>query len=316
LDGSLNTLTYPSGDVVTYAVGGAGRVTQVSDSANSYVGYSGHPATYTPSGALAGMIQGNTGSFAGIVTSNIYNDRLQPILLSAGVSSGSSIFSLCYDFHLGVAISSTPCSFSRHTTGDNGNVFQVINNNDTTRSATFTYDPLNRIQQANTVNTTSANCWSEVYTIDAWGNLTNRAGVSNMGSCKTESLSSTASTKNQLSILTYDAAGDVTTDGNGNQPTYDAEKRIATDAGFTYQYDADGGRMEKSLSSTGTMYWPGPGGEYLTETNLTGAINEEYIYFNGTRIARIDRPSGTVNYYFSNHLDSASVITSATGTIQ
>ena len=60
----------------------------------------------------------------------------------------------------------------------------------------------------------------------------------------------------------------------------------------------------------------GPGGEILTETTLAGTINEEYAYFNGERIARIDRPSGTVNYYFSNHLGSASVITSATGVIQ
>ena len=91
LDGSLNTLTYPSGDVVTYTVGGAGRVLRVSDSANNYVGYSGNSATYTPNGALASMVNGQTGSFAGIATSNAYNDRLQPILLSAGVLGQSSI---------------------------------------------------------------------------------------------------------------------------------------------------------------------------------------------------------------------------------
>ncbi len=329
LDGSLSTLTYPSGDVVTYTVGGAERVTQVSDSANSYVGFSGSPATYAPNGALAGMTQGHTSSFAGIVTSNLYNDRLQPILLSAGVSSGS-IFSLCYDFHLHQAISSTPCSFSSYTTGDNGNVFQVINNNDTTRSAAYIYDSLNRIAQAYTLNETSANCWGETYSstatapgvlppasnlgIDAWGNLTNRSAVSGMGSnCHTEGLTSTANTKNQLSVLTYDAAGNVNNDGNGNQPAYDAENRIITDQGFSYFYDADSVRMEKSSSSTGTMYWPGPSGEYLTESDLTGAINEEYIYFNGERIARVDRPSGAVHYYFSDHLQSASVITDSSG---
>ncbi len=35
LDGSLKTLTYPSLDVVTYTVGGAGRTTNVSDSSNT-----------------------------------------------------------------------------------------------------------------------------------------------------------------------------------------------------------------------------------------------------------------------------------------
>ena len=64
------------------------------------------------------------------------------------------------------------------------------------------------------------------------------------------------------------------------------------------------------------MYWTGPGGEYLTETDLTGTINAEYIYFNGQRIARVDRPSGTVHYYFSDKLGSASVITSSSGSVQ
>ena len=70
--------------------------------------------------------------------------------------------------------------------------------------------------------------------------------------------------------------------------------------------------MEKTTGSAATMYWPGPSGT-LTETSLAGTINEEYIYFNGERIARVDRPSGTVHYYFSNHLGSHTVVTSATG---
>jgi RHS repeat-associated protein len=74
--------------------------------------------------------------------------------------------------------------------------------------------------------------------------------------------------------------------------------------------------MEKTSGSSGTMYWPGPGGEVLTETDLTGVVDEEYVYFNGERIARIDRPSGAVHYYFSNQLGSASVITDASGNIQ
>lgn len=311
-DGSLNTLTYPSGDVVTYTVGGAGRATQLSDPSNNYVGYSGNSAKYAPNGSLASMTNGYTSTFAGIATSNTYNDRLQPILLSASVSS-SPIFSVCYDFHLGIAVNSAPCSFNAHTTGDNGNVFQVLNNVDSTRSAAFSYDPLNRLAQANTITTTGPNCWGEVYTIDPWGNLTNRAGVSGMSGCSTEGLNTSATAQNHLTGFSYDAAGNVTNDGSGNTPTYDAENRIAIDAGVTYSYDADGVRIEKS---SGVMYWPGPGGEYLAETDLTGTINEEYTYFHGARIARIDRPSGAVHYYFSDDLGSASVITDASGNVQ
>src|SRR5260370_12013350 len=135
-----------------------------------------------------------------------------------------------------------------------------------------------------------------------------------MGGCSPDPLNAApASIKNQITGPLYDAAGNVTNDGLGHTPTYDAENRIATVEGVTYSYDADGVRIEKS---PGTMYWPGPGGEYLTETDLTGAINEEYIYFNGQRIARVDRPSGTVHYYFSDHLGSASVITDASGNVQ
>jgi RHS repeat-associated protein len=314
-DGSINTLTFPSGDVVTYKVGGAARVTQVGDSSNNYVGYSGNTAAYAPTGAIASMVEGHTNTFAGIATSNIYNDRLQPILLSASVAS-TPIFSLCYDFHLGHAISSSPCQFNSYSTGDNGNVFQVFNNLDSTRSTVFQYDPLNRISQANTITTTGANCWGEAYTIDAWSNLTDRSGVSGMTGCITEGLSTSASGKNQLSGISYDAAGNVTNDGIGNQPTYDAENRIATDAGFTYSYDADGMRMEKSSGTSGTMYWPGPGGAMVAETDLTGTVNEEYIYLNGQRIARVDRPSGTVHYYFSDTLGSAGVIADTSGSVQ
>jgi hypothetical protein len=66
--------------------------------------------------------------------------------------------------------------------------------------------------------------------------------------------------------------------------------------------------MEKS---SGTMYWTDPSGEYLAESDLTGTINEEYIYFAGERIARVDRPSGAVHYYYSDHLKSSSVITAS-----
>jgi len=308
-DGSLKTLTYPSGDVVTYTVSGAGRVTQVTDSANNNFVTS---ATYAPAGLLTGMTNGTD-----LVTSNIYNDRLQPSLLSAGISGQSPFLSLCYDFHLHLAINNSSCNLPAYTTGNNGHVFQVLNNVDSTRSAAYTYDPLNRIAQASTITTTGQNCWSEVYTFDSWGNMTNRGGLSGMGGCNTEGLSATATTLNQLTGigLHYDAAGNVTTDNLANTYTYDSENRVSTVAGYTYYYDADGTRMEKTTGSSGTMYWLGPSGP-LTETNLAGTINEEYIFFNGERIARVDRPSGTVNYYFSDKLASASVITGASGTVQ
>jgi RHS repeat-associated protein len=315
-DGSLNTLTYPSGNVITYQVGGAGRATKVSDATNTYA----NSATYAPHGELVGMTSGS-----GIITSNVYNNRLQPTLLSAGLNGQSPFLSLCYDFHSGVAINSGPCVFNAYTSGNNGNVFQVIDKYDSTRSAMFAYDRMNRITQANTVNTTSTNCWGEVFTLDNWGNLTHIDGVPSMGSCWHETLTGPNATNlNQLSNFCHDAAGNLLL-ANSVCPTasftpsyaYDAENRLSSTAGYSYYYDAGGVRIEKSNGTSGTMYWVGPGGEYLTETDLTGStINEEYVYFNGERLARIDRPSGTVHYYFSDKLNSASTITDPSGNVQ
>jgi RHS repeat-associated protein len=310
-DGSLDQLTYPSGDVVTYVVKGAGRVTQVTDSSANYV----TGAAYAPHGALIGMTNG-----ANIINTNAYDNRLQPILLSAAVSQQSSFFSLCYDFHPRQAlISNTHCpQINASTTGNNGNVFQIFNTavTDATYQTVFQYDLLNRLSQANTA-TTGANCWTEVYTIDTWSNLTNRSGLSSMGGCTTEPMNAPATVQNHLTGVSYDIAGNVLKDPTGNALTYDAENRVATDAGYTYSYDAGGFRMEKANGSTGTMYWAGPGGA-LAETDLTGVIDEEYVFFNGQRIARIDRQaSGTpVHYYFSDHLGSASVITDSSGNVQ
>jgi hypothetical protein len=55
----------------------------------------------------------------------------------------------------------------------------------------------------------------------------------------------------------------------------------------------------------------------VSESDLSGAINSEYIFFNGQRIARRDL-SGTpvVSYYFSYHLKTASVETDAAGNVK
>jgi len=79
-------------------------------------------------GITAGWWSGKSG-FAGITTTNAYNKRLQPVILSASAPS-QTVFSLSYDFHL--------------EAGDNGNVFGITNNRDSFRSlvgsATYAYD--------------------------------------------------------------------------------------------------------------------------------------------------------------------------------
>jgi len=108
LDGSLKTLVYPSGRTVTYTQGTAGRPLAVQDLGQNinYV----TSATYAPQGSLAGMTNGLvTGTLNGIITTNTYNKRLQPITLSAATTGtgGQTVLSLSYDFHLGTVTTAT-----------------------------------------------------------------------------------------------------------------------------------------------------------------------------------------------------------------
>ncbi len=137
-----------------------------------------------------------------------------------------------------------------------------------------------------------------------------------------------ASPQNQLNGFCYDAAGNTTgpTPCPSSIYTYDAENRLIATAGMSYLYDGDGKRVEKctegttpgtcAATATGTLYWTGTGSDALAETDWTGAALEEYVFFNGKRIARRGGTGNTVHYYFADHLGSTDVITGALGSIQ
>jgi RHS repeat-associated protein len=108
--------------------------------------------------------------------------------------------------------------------------------------------------------------------------------------------------------IPYDPAGNTTSDGTQTY-TWNAENRLTAGGGVTYTYDGDGRRVKKS---NGKLYWYGVSGEGLTETDLSGNNPTDYIFFSGQRIARRD-PSGTVHYFFRDHLGSMRAITNASG---
>jgi RHS repeat-associated protein len=300
LDGELKTLTYPSQRTITYTPSYAGRVLSVSDTSNGINYVTG--ATYGPDGQPTGYMNGNSSGFSGITNAFGYNTRLQMNSISAA-SPTQTVFSLGFDLHFGA--------------GDNGNVYQIINNKDVSRNQTFSYDPLNRLVSAQNAGTLCSQTvvngptkyWGATYTYDAWGNLLAKAPTK----CSAETLSQTANSMNQIVGNGYDGAGNMTSAG-GASYSYDGEGRLTTTAGTSYVYSGDGERVEKSTSpSAGTIYWYGSPG-VLAETSLSGSPVHEYVFFNGSRIARQD--GAQVYYYYTNHLESTSVITNAVGTIQ
>src|SRR5579864_1802253 len=312
LDGSLYKLHYPSGNVVTYTPGAAGLTLSAIDSGNgiNYV----TSATYGPDSGLTGFISGYSATFAGITNAFTYNKRLQPLAMSANGPS-QTVFSIGYDFHSGTGTAGSGA--------DNGNVFGITNYKDQNRKQTFTYDLLNRLISAQNAGTDCAatviggksEYWGNSYGYDAWGNLLQKS----VTKCGAENLIVTADAHNWIHAsgtdYQYDAAGNMTF--NATPPTqnytYDQENRLTGAAGYAYTYDGDGNRVRKSTGSTGTLYW------YMTpgivgESDLSGTLTDEYVFFDGERVAR--KSTNGVFYYFSDHLKTASVVTDASGNIK
>jgi len=311
-NGSLATLTYPGrGKVLTYTTLGDGRAAAVQDISGSinYV----QNAAYAPSGAVSAMINGQTSSFTGINFADTFNSRLQPlqIYVSTATISSSTLSQL----------KSLPCPTTVATimsrsynfaagSSDNGNTQSITNCLDSTRTQSFTYDALNRIASAQS----SGPQWGENFSIDAWGNLTTETGIS--GKNFAEGLSVSVNASNQFTTasgFTYDAAGNMATNGTSTY-RYNAENQLAyTNAGYNYYYDGDGNRVAKSNGSTGTLYWRGPTGDPISESSLAGTSQAEYVFFADRRVARRDVSSNSVHYYFSDHLGSHAVVENATG---
>jgi YD repeat-containing protein len=151
LDGSLATLTYPSGRIITYAYSAAARPLSAIDTANS-INYA-TSALYSPAGGLSSLTNG-----ASLISTLYYNTRLQPCRISVK-SSGSTPTSCSDTGNVGNVLDYT-YNFSLGT-ANNGNVTGITNNVDATRSQSFTYDHLNRIltaQTSSTFATSPAHC--------------------------------------------------------------------------------------------------------------------------------------------------------------
>jgi RHS repeat-associated protein len=105
-------------------------------------------------------------------------------------------------------------------------------------------------------------------------------------------------------------AGNLTSDGVTSY-TCNGVGLLKSAGGTTYTYDGDGKRVKKS---SGTLYWYGADSDTLLETDLSGNLQNEHVFFGGKRVARRDA-SNNVFYYFVDHLGSSRVITDATGSV-
>lgn len=292
LDGSLASLTYPSGRTVAYFYNNAQRQTSAIDSANA-TNYATN-ATYWATGQLHTAVLGNDHTFAGTTLTQAFNNRLQYTSISA-TNSFQTVFSTSYNYADG----------SGH---NNGRLLSETNNVTSSRSQTFSYDPyLNRL--ASWQNGVSG----DSYQFDTYGNLTNKAVT--LGTAET--LNVTLNSFNQITTggYGYDAAGDMISSGS-HAFTFDAESRETSAGTATYKYDGDSLRVYKfdsQSSSNNRLYWRGGGVSVLSHTDLSGNIQKELIYFAGMPIASYNGTNGDHYYLYEDWQGSVRAITNSSG---
>jgi RHS repeat-associated protein len=286
-DGTVNTVQDYGGTTFTYSYNAGGFPTSVVDgSSNTYAS----SAVYNPAGQLTSLNHQLTSGGGAYQRAISYNARLQPSIIQATLN-GTNIQSLTY----GYGTSGT----------NNGNILSIANGMNSSRSQSYAYDYMNRVQSGQ-----DTSHWGETYTYDNWGNLYQTTPISGLSG---NNWSVTVNGNNQLSNLSYDSAGEVTTDQYSNSYSYDAEGRILSAGGGVYVYDGAGSRVKKTVSGTTTLYWPGAG-SLLDESNSSGSTMGTQVWFAGLLVWHEDT-SGNGFFLFHDHLGSIRVTGDASGNL-
>ncbi len=229
----------------------------------------------------------------GTVETVDFNDRLQPN--SRVVTNPTTLLNLSYNFNKPDAPG---------TNGNNGNVWSINDTLDSSRSQTFTYDRLNRVQSFYSPSLTS-----QTYSIDRYGNRSCSVGCPALSFDPFTNHISTAGygySPPQLGNLTSDPY---------HTYQYDAEKRIKTvDSGSTatYSYDGAGRRVKKVTPTETRYYFYDPDGRPMWEYVPGIGYETFHLYLNDERVAMNDVSDGLL-FLHRDHLGTPVLKTRSNG---
>lgn len=143
--------------------------------------------------------------------------------------------------------------------------------------------------------------------IDPWGNLQASGNFSFIQQYNPAT--------NQISAsgYVYDAAGELTNDGNGNTYTYDRNGMLTASNGAQYVYDALDQRIEKTIggNSTISIYFQG---RRMAELNPATKAWTDLIWDNQAIVAEVGGTRTALpEYRLLGHLGSLAVVTDGSG---
>lgn len=311
LSGALIEETYPSGRVVKNVLDNDGDLAKVESKKNAADFFRPYASSfvYSAAGAVASMKLGN-----GKFENTQFNSRLQPTRIGLGASATTqNLLKLNYDYG---------------STANNGNVLSqtitvptVGSNPGFTAVQTYTYDSLNRLQQANEkpsgwneANCTSdpTKCWTQTFVYDRYGNRTfdttlNRTTTIPANCPVAVCNPSVDVLNNKLVGYQFDTSGNTKFDAENRTFIYDAEnkqvevKNSSSQTISQYFYDGDGKRIKKYVLGTGetTIFVYDAAGKLVAEYSTIVAST------NDAKIA----------YLTNDHLGSPRINTEAIGNV-
>ena len=257
--GPLQSITYPSGRIVTYERDAAGNVIRVKDTVGGTTRTLADNISHLPFGPLKGLTYGN-----GVAETRAFDEMYRLTGLNAG-----NVINLSY--------AHDPV----------GNILTISNLQDPSRSQSFTYDNLERLVGAQGVYGT------EGYNYDKVGN---RLQKTENGQAENYSY---VSGTNKIQAITginplsfsYDPNGNTTQMGD-QAFAYNHDNRLIQAslngaAVGTYTYNGKGERTRKTADGKTTLFLWDKDGNLIGEADEAGTIVREYVYLEGKLLSLI-----------------------------
>ena len=113
----------------------------------------------------------------------------------------------------------------------------------------------------------------------------------------------------------YDSQGNLTSVNGYVYNDFNLENQwtYQTTYGVHYYYDGDGVREKASGGASTRVYSTDETGQVVVEYNQNGTVQNEYLYFNGMRMARVYQLYGGTYYYYGDALQTSRLITDSSG---
>jgi RHS repeat-associated protein len=256
LAGALTSETYPSGRTINTSYDPANRPVSVQGTLDGQGKPYASGVNYWPHGGLNSFTAGNN-----VVPVYNYNNRLQMWNMWATIGNNANQFLLNIVSNWG-------------GTNNNGDVYWIQEaygpavplNSLTGLAQNYTYDGVNRLSSV------SDSGYSRSFSYDTYGNMwvSANSGVPLGGNTPT---SNTFNSKNQISSVNYDLAGNQML-VNGNSMGYDAENRQTS---ATEPPSLGGGTEQYAYDGAGRRAWKsGPSGTTVYVYDAFGALAAEY----------------------------------------